>query len=63
MDLLGAMLALSGAGSPEELSEYEAERFAHYAEHPIQLNRSSRSRMLSCGLFSAYQVAALEEYR
>ena len=63
MDLLGAMLALSGAGSPEELSEYETERFAHYAEHPIQLNRSSRSRMLSCGLFSAYQVAALEEYR
>ena len=63
MDLLGAMLALSGAGSPEELSEYEAERFVHYAEHPLQLNRASRAKMLSSGLFSAYQIAALEEYR
>ena len=63
IDLLGAMLALSGAGSPEELSEYETERFAYYAEHPLQLNRASRSRMLASGLFSAYQLAALEEYR
>ena len=63
IDLLGAMLALSGAGSPEELSEYEAERFAHYAEHQLALNNSSRSRLLSSGLFSAYQVAAIEEYR
>lgn len=63
IDLLGAMLALSGAGSPEELSEYEAERFARYAEHPLELNLASRSRLLSSGLFSAYQVAALEEYR
>ncbi|MBQ3711624.1 MAG: hypothetical protein II891_04420 [Bacteroidales bacterium] len=63
IDLLGAMLALSGAGSPEELSEYEAERFARFAEHPLELNLASRSRLLSSGLFSAYQVAALEEYR
>ena len=63
IDLLGAMLALSGAGAPEELSEYETERFAYYAEHPLQLNRASRARMLSSGLFSAYQLAALEEYR
>lgn len=61
--MLGAMLALSGAGSPEELSEYEAERFARYAEHPLELNLASRSRLLSSGLFSSYQVAALEEYR
>lgn len=63
IDLLGAMLALSGAGSPEELSEYEAERFSRYAEHPLELNLASRSRLLSSGLLSAYQVAALEEYR
>ena len=54
IDLLGAMLALSGAGSPEELSEYEAERFSHYAEHPLELNLASRSRLLSSGLLSAY---------
>lgn len=63
IDLLGAMLILSGAGSAEELTEYESERFEYYAQHPLRLNQVPRSRLLSSGLLSSYQVAALEDYR
>lgn len=63
IDLLGAILLLSGAGSAEDLSESEMERFEHYYRHPLPVNQVPRSRMLSSGLFSAYQVAAIEEYR
>lgn len=63
MDLLGAMLVLSGASAAEDLEESEIERFQHYAAHPLRINQVPRSKMLSSGLLSAYQVAALEEYR
>lgn len=63
VDLVGAMLVLTGASSPEDLGESEIERFQHYAEHPLRINQVSRGRLLSSGLFSAYQVASLEDYR
>lgn len=63
IDLLGAILLLSGAGSAEELRENEMERFEYYSRNPMPVNQVSRSRMLSSGLFSAYQVAAVCEYR
>lgn len=63
VDVVSAILVLTGASSPEELGESEMERFQHYAEHPLRINQAGRSRLLSSGLFSAYQVASLEDYR
>ncbi len=63
VDVVSAVLVLTGASSPEELGESEMERFQHYAAHPLRINQVSRSRLLSSGLFSAYQAASLEDYR
>lgn len=61
-DFLSAVLSLSGAGTPEELTESEMERYESLARHPIRINLSSRSHLLSCGLFSTYQVASMCDY-
>lgn len=58
-----AVLALSGASSVEELDEYELERYRSFLRRPLEINFSSRSRLLSSGLLSQYQVAALLDYR
>ena len=63
MDLLAAILALSGAGSAEEIGEGEMERYRHFAEHPLQLNRMPAARLRSSGLFTDYQLAAIDDYR
>ena len=62
LDLLGAILLLSGASSAEELGESEFERYSALAENPICINYSSEARLASCGLFSAYQAASLHDY-
>ena len=58
-----AMLYLCGVDSEEELDEQEVERFAALASHPLKINLASRSRMVSSGLMSQYQVASLMDYR
>ena len=58
-----AILYLSGADSEEELDEQEVERFAALASRPLEINLASRSRMVSSGLMSQYQVASLIDYR
>lgn len=58
-----AILALCGASSVEELDEYEMERFRHFLNRPLEVNLESRSRLLSSGLLSQYQVASLLDYR
>ena len=63
MSLLEAVLLLTGAGSAEELAESEFERFEALAAHPICINLASAGRLRSCGLFSEYQVASLQDYR
>ena len=63
MSFISAVLALTGASCPEELGEFELERFERLAEHPVELNSASRSRLLGSGLMSAYQVASLLDYR
>lgn len=57
-----AILLLSGAGTMEELSETELERFESLAANPLRINLASSSRLMSCGLFSPYQTASLLEY-
>lgn len=58
-----AILILSGASCMEDLDESTLERYRTLAAHPVDLNAAGRSRLLSCGLFNAFQVASLLEYR
>lgn len=61
--VIEAAVALSGASCAEELDDDVLDRFRTLSEHPLLLNRASRSRLLSCGLLSSYQVASFEDYR
>lgn len=61
--LLASILYITGADSEEELDEYELERFQHLATHPLSINRATRSRLLSSGLFSSYQAATIADHR
>ena len=58
-----AILYLCGADSEEELDGQEVERFAMLASRSLEINLASRSRMVSSGLMSQYQVASLMDYR
>ena len=60
---LRAIACLTGACSEEELDEQEIERFAAFLSRPLEINSATRSRMLSSGLLSQYQVASLIDYR
>lgn len=62
ISLVEAILLLSGAGSMEELGESELERFEMLAEHPVCINMAPVGRLRSCGLFSEYQLASLQDY-
>ena len=58
----GHVLELLGAFSPEDVDEEEMERLLDILEHPLDINSSSRSRLESSGLFTAYQIASLTDY-
>lgn len=58
-----AVLIISGASSMEELDESTLERFRDLSLRPIELNGSSRSRLLASGLFNPFQVASLIDWR
>ena len=58
-----AVLLLSGASQMEELEESAVEVFENFRSHPVAINCCPKSRLLSCGLLSRYQVASLLDYR
>ena len=58
-----AVLAVTGEADMEAFDPSEIERFEHYARHPLRINLLSRSRLLSSGLLTQYQVATLLDYR
>ena len=62
-DILPAVMALTGETQAEGLDASLVERFAFYRSHPLQVNELSRSRLLSSGLLSRYQVATLLDWR
>ena len=62
-DRIDAVLRITGASSEEDLDEQEVERYMRFLSHPLEINSASRSRLLSSGLLTRYQVASLEEYR
>lgn len=57
-----ALLLISGASCIEELSESQLEHFQILREHPIEINSATRSRLQASCLFSAFQVASLQQY-
>lgn len=62
-DFETAVLYLSGASTMEELDESVLDRYRTLEAHPLELNLSSRSKMLASGLMSAFQVASLIDTR
>ena len=61
--LLRAALFLTGAADAESLDESVLLSLEALEQRPLALNRTSRSRLLSEGILTPYQVASLEEYR
>ena len=57
-----AVLTFLGSDNPEDLDADEVERLEHLLEYPININRLDNAQLRSCGLFSAYQIAVLEDY-
>lgn len=57
------ILALTGASEAEELDETVIERYEALRRHPIHINSASKSGLISCGLFSVFQVAAIDDWR
>lgn len=57
------VLALTGAAGEEELDESVTERFEALERHRIHINTASRQALMSCGLFTAFQVASLDDWR
>ena len=58
-----AVLFLSGASCVEELDAQVLERYEDLRARPLDLNACPRSKLLSSGLFSPFQVASLIDYR
>ena len=61
--ILAAILLLTGASSAEDLDESTLERFEALEARPLPVNMVPASRLLSSGLFTAYQAASLSDYR
>jgi len=54
---------ISGAASVEDLDETVMENYDGLLRRKCEINYASRSRLLSSGLFSSYQVASILDYR
>jgi hypothetical protein len=57
-----AIMRLSGVTDIEELDAQEMERLSYYLHHPLKINYAGKSRLISSGLFTQYQVATLLDY-
>lgn len=63
ISFMEAVLLLTGASDPQELSSQVLEKYEYYSLHPLKINYAPASRLLASGLFSSYQVATLLDYR
>ena len=62
-DLTSCILAITGASCIEELDESEVEHYSRLHDNPLPINRCSKSRLVSSGLFTPYQAASIIDYR
>ena len=59
---ISAILALTGTTDIEELDQYEVERLSALIARPLKINMVTTARIISTGLFSAYQAASIADY-
>lgn len=57
-----AVMRFIGVTDIEDLDAQEMERLSEYLQHPFKLNYARRTRLLSSGLFTPYQVETLLDY-
>ena len=62
-DIIASILFLTGESDIESVPENEIEHYFSLAENPLRINCLTRSKLMSSGLFSMYQVASLIDYR
>ncbi len=58
-----AIISIYGLNTLEELDEELLERMININKHPLKINNLSRSKLLSSGLFTQYQVVSFLDYR
>ena len=63
ISFIEAVLYLTGAPDVESLDQETVEHYARMADHPVEINLCSRAELMATGLFSAYQVAVLSDYK
>lgn len=56
------MMFLCGVTTMDEIPESELERFHRLVTFPVVINQAGRNRLNTCGLFTAYQAAAIKDY-
>ena len=57
------IVRVTGVSSVEELDPDEVERLLRLLDRPVNLNTASAGRLVSSGLLTSYQIAALTDYR
>lgn len=63
ISFIEAVLYLTGSPDVESLDQETVEHYARMADHPVEINLCSRAELMATGLFSAYQVAVLSDYK
>ena len=58
-----AIAAYLGTDAIEEVDPYEVEKMEDLIRHPVAVNLVPTSRLKETGLFTAYQIASLSDYR
>lgn len=56
-------MAFTGTVYEEDMGSEQVEEINNLIARPLKLNYASRSRLLSSGIFTPYQIAALYDYR
>ena len=60
---IDAVMLFLGVDDPGDADEEEVERLMAILEVPLALNRAPAAELRSCGLFTPYQTAVIEDYR
>ena len=60
---IDAVMLFLGVDDPGDADEEEVEKLMTMLEDPLILNRASAAALRSCGLFTPYQTAVIEDYR
>lgn len=60
---IDAVLLFLGCDDPQDIDSEEMERLSALIGTPVMINQADVSDLRSCGLFTPYQVAVLDDYR